>query len=400
MEKAEATQAEAKPRSSSTRPSSPRPARGRADAPGGRAGRRDPRRDARPGAGGAARSSPPATRRWPPNGSRSSLRGRSAGSPPNWPASSSASPSRTTPGRAAPSTGSSTSSRRRRQTADRCGPRAAADGGQPGRPHAASLRDALAAQTGARRNRTRPARSCWPRSWSPSPRCSTASSSLRRALTDPAQPGEAKAELAGGCFAGSVGGHAVDARLGAWRSPLVAPARPGRRVEELGDRGGLRRGAARRARRRRGRAVPVRPDRRRQRRAAPASWATGGRSAEAKAALLGGLLAARSSRSPSGWSRSVADPRARQPRGRDRVLSKLPAAARAVGRGRDRGGAAQRQQKQRLGAALGRHLRPDGPPPGRRRPEVLGGLVVHVGDEVIDGSIAAPTRRPPRRLAG
>ena len=33
-------------------------------------------------------------------------------------------------------------------------------------------------------------------------------------------------------------------------------------------------------------------------------------------------------------------------------------------------------------------------------PSVLGGLIVRVGDEVIDGSIAAPTRGRPPALAG
>ncbi len=58
------------------------------------------------------------------------------------------------------------------------------------------------------------------------------------------------------------------------------------------------------------------------------------------------------------------------------------------------------QQKQRLGAALAKlygrqvHLNLD------VDPEVLGGIRVRVGDEVIDGTVASRLDEAARRLAG
>ena len=62
-----------------------------------------------------------------------------------------------------------------------------------------------------------------PTSWPPSPRCSTARSSLRRVLTDPAQAGEAKADWSQRLLGDQVGGPAADLVVRHGPLPLVAP---------------------------------------------------------------------------------------------------------------------------------------------------------------------------------
>lgn len=59
--------------------------------------------------------------------------------------------------------------------------------------------------------------------------------SLRRVLTDPAQPGEAKAELAGRLFGGQVGGTTVDLVSGMVRSRWSQPRNLVDAIEELAN---------------------------------------------------------------------------------------------------------------------------------------------------------------------
>ena len=144
------------------------------------------------------------------------------------------------------------------------------------------------------------------------------------------------------------------------------------------------------ARRRRGRAVPLRPDRRLQHRAARRARPTGAATAAAKAELLRTLLGGRARPVTERLvTRLVTAPRGRSLEAGLESLSKLAAAR------RDRMVAVVTSavplsdaQKQRLGDALAKiygrqvHLNLD------VDPEVLGGVRVRVGDEVINGTIA------------
>ncbi|MFI1015419.1 F0F1 ATP synthase subunit delta [Streptomyces sp. NPDC020965] len=226
--------------------------------------------------------------------------------------------------------------------------------------------------------------------------------SLRRVLTDPAQAGEAKAELAGRLLAGQVGGDTVDLVSGMVRSRWSRSRDLVDGLEELAATADLT--AAQRAGDlddvedelfRFGRIVESNTDLR-------AALTDKGATVAAKGELLRSLLGGRANPVTERLVvRLVTAPRGRSlEQGLD-SLSKLAAAR------RDRMVAVVTsavpltdQQKQRLGAVLAKvygrqmHLNLD------VDPEVLGGISVRVGDELIDGSVANRLDEATRRMAG
>ncbi|EFL23194.1 ATP synthase F1, delta subunit [Streptomyces himastatinicus ATCC 53653] len=227
--------------------------------------------------------------------------------------------------------------------------------------------------------------------------------SLRRVLTDPAQPGEAKAELAQRLLSGQVGGEAVDLVSGMVRSRWS-------RSRDLADAG---RGAGEQRRPgggpsgvgtlddvedelfRFGRIIASSSELR-------SALADRRASGTAKAGLVRELLGGRADRVTERLVvRLVTQPRGRSLEAGLDALSKLAAAR------RDRMVAVvtsavplSDRQKERLGAALASvyghtvHLNLD------VDPEVLGGVEVRIGDEVINGTIADRLEEASRRMAG
>jgi F-type H+-transporting ATPase subunit delta len=226
--------------------------------------------------------------------------------------------------------------------------------------------------------------------------------SLRRVLTDPAQSGEAKAELAGRLLTGQVGGVAVDLISGMVRSRWSQSRDLVDSVEELAAVADLT--AAQRA----GVLDSVEDELFRFGRIVASS--TGLRSAltdksapaSAKGALLRSLLGGKANPITERLVvRLVTAPRGRSLEAGLESLSQLAAAR------RERTVAVvtsavplTEQQKQRLGAGLARiygremHLNLD------VDPEVLGGIQVRVGDEIINGTIAERLDEATRRMAG
>ncbi|MDX3073218.1 F0F1 ATP synthase subunit delta [Streptomyces sp. NPDC088354] len=225
---------------------------------------------------------------------------------------------------------------------------------------------------------------------------------LRRALTDPAQSGEAKAGLAQTVLRGQVGGEALDLVSGMIRSRWSQSRDLTDALEELSFSADLI--AAERSGHlddvedelfRFGRIVSGSSDLR----AALTDRAAG---AQAKAGLLRSLLGGRANPVTERLVvRLVTHPRGRSLEAGLDALSKLAAAR----RGRTVAVVVSAvplsdRQKQRLGAALatiyGRqvHLNLD------VDPEVLGGIQVRVGDEAINGTIAERLEEAARRMAG
>ncbi|MFI5753873.1 F0F1 ATP synthase subunit delta [Streptomyces sp. NPDC051569] len=226
--------------------------------------------------------------------------------------------------------------------------------------------------------------------------------SLRRVLTDPAQAGEAKAELAGRLLSGQVGGTAVDLISGMVRSRWSQPRDLVDAVEELAATAELT--AAQRTGAlddvedelfRFGRIVESSTELR-------AALTDRAATVPAKTGLLSSLLGGRADASTERLVvRLVTQPRGRSLEAGLQTLSRLAAAR------RDRMVAVVTSavpltdgQKQRLGAALAKlyghpmHLNLD------VDPEVLGGISVRVGDEVINGTVAERLEEATRRLAG
>ncbi|MBM9503699.1 F0F1 ATP synthase subunit delta [Actinacidiphila acididurans] len=225
---------------------------------------------------------------------------------------------------------------------------------------------------------------------------------LRRALTDPAQAGETKAALAGRLLRGQVGEDTVDLVGGMVRSRWSQPRDLVDSLEELADDADLI--AAERA----GDLDDVEDELFRfsrilnssgELRAALANRLAG---SDAKAELLHTLLGGRAKPVTERLvTRLVTAPRGRSLDSGIETLSKLAAARRnrmvaevvsAV--------PLTDRQRERLGAALARIY-------GRRvhlnldvDPEVLGGVRVRIGDEVINGSIADRLDEAARRMAG
>ncbi|MFD4348152.1 F0F1 ATP synthase subunit delta [Streptomyces coelicoflavus] len=225
--------------------------------------------------------------------------------------------------------------------------------------------------------------------------------SLRRVLTDPAQSGEAKAELAQRLLGNQVSGTAVDVVAGMVRSRWSQSRDLVDALEELANTADLT------AAQKRGRLDNVEDELFRFGRIVSSSTelraALTSRSAGtvAKGELLSGLLGGRAERTTERLvTRLVTAPRGRSLESGLESLSKLAADR------RDRMVAVVTSavplsdtQKQRLGAALAKvygrpmHLNLD------VDPEVLGGIRVQVGDEVINGSIADRLEDAGRRLA-
>jgi F-type H+-transporting ATPase subunit delta len=227
-------------------------------------------------------------------------------------------------------------------------------------------------------------------------------STLRRALTDPGQPGEAKAGLAQRLLGGQLGDASLDLVTGMVRARWSQSRDLVDAIEELADTADLI--AAERAGAlddvedelfRFGRIVGASTDLR-----AALTDRVAGR--EAKSALLHTLLGGRAQPVTERLvTRLVIAPRGRSLDGGIESLSKLAAAR----RGRMVAEVVSAtplsdRQKQRLGDALARIY-------GRRvhlnldvDPAVLGGVRVRIGDEVINGSIADRLDEAARRMAG
>ncbi|NUR02404.1 MAG: F0F1 ATP synthase subunit delta [Streptomyces sp.] len=225
--------------------------------------------------------------------------------------------------------------------------------------------------------------------------------SLRRVLTDPAQAGEAKAELAQRLLGSQVGGPTADLVSGMVRSRWSQSRDLVDALEELADTAELtaaqKRGALDDVEDelfRFGRIVSSNTELR-------AALTDRAATTAAKIELLHRLLGGRAVPSTERLvTRLVTAPRGRSLEAGLESLSKLAAER------RDRLVAVVTSavplsdpQKQRLGAALAKlyghkmHLNID------VDPEVLGGIRVQVGDEVINGSIADRIEDAGRRLA-
>ncbi|WP_405589068.1 F0F1 ATP synthase subunit delta [Streptomyces sp. NBC_01092] len=226
--------------------------------------------------------------------------------------------------------------------------------------------------------------------------------SLRRVLTDPAQAGEAKADLAQRLLGSQVGGEATDLLAGMVRSRWSQSRDLVDALEELADTADLT--AAQKA----GTLDDVEDELFRFGRIVSSN--TGLRAAltdraattSAKSELLRSLLGGRAKATTERLvTRLVTAPRGRSLESGLESLSKLAAER------RDRMVAVVTSavplsdgQRQRLGAALAKLY-------GRRMhlnldvdPEVVGGMRVQVGDEVINGSLADRIEDAGRRLAG
>ncbi|MFC9634831.1 F0F1 ATP synthase subunit delta [Streptomyces mirabilis] len=226
--------------------------------------------------------------------------------------------------------------------------------------------------------------------------------SLRRVLTDPAQPGEAKAELAQRLLGGQVGGPTADLVAGLVRSRWSQSRDLVDALEELASIADLT--AAQRANAlddvedelfRFGRIVSSNTELR-------AALTDRTASKAAKSELLHSLLGGRANPTTERLvTRLVAAPRGRSLEAGLESLSKLAAER------RNRMVAVVTSavplsdgQKQRLGAALAKlygrpmHLNLD------VDPEVIGGIRVQVGDEIIDGAVADRLEDARRRIVG
>ncbi|MGP3968256.1 F0F1 ATP synthase subunit delta [Streptomyces sp. 6N223] len=226
---------------------------------------------------------------------------------------------------------------------------------------------------------------------------------LRRVLTDPSQPGEPKAELVGRLLGDQVGGEVVDLVSGMVRARWSASRDLVDAVEELADLADLI-GAERDGVLdtvedelfRFGRIVVSSPELRTTLAGRVASTAH----REAKVALVRRLLGGRAQPVTERLvARLVERPRGRSLEGGLEDLSKLAAER------RNRSVAVvttavplSDTQQRRLGAALARLY-------GREirlnldvDPNVLGGISVRIGDEVIEGTVAGRLDAVDRRL--
>ncbi|RKN09379.1 F0F1 ATP synthase subunit delta [Streptomyces radicis] len=228
---------------------------------------------------------------------------------------------------------------------------------------------------------------------------------LRRVLTDPAQPGEGKAQLVGRLLGGQVGGEAVDLVSGMVRSRWSASRDLVDAVEELADTADMiaadRDGTLDSVEDelfRFGRIVATSPELR----AALSGKDSEGPAVAARTELARSLLRGRAKATTERLVvRLVERPRGRSLDGGLDALSGLAAAR----RGRSVAVVTSAvplsdRQRQRLGDALGRLY-------GRQiqlnldvDPAVLGGISVRIGDEVIHGTIADRLDEVTRRMAG
>ncbi|WNI18120.1 F0F1 ATP synthase subunit delta [Actinacidiphila sp. ITFR-21] len=225
---------------------------------------------------------------------------------------------------------------------------------------------------------------------------------LRRALSDPSKSGEAKAGLLRQLLGTQVGDDALDLLAGLVRARWSQPRDLVDAAEELADTADLI------AAQRRGVLDDVEDELFRfgrilsgnsELRSALANQVADG---TAKAGLLHSLLGGRADPVTERLvTRLVTAPRGRSLESGIDALSRLAAARRnRMVAEVTSATPLSDQQKRRLGAALARiygrqvHLNLD------VDPEVLGGLRVRIGDEVINGSIADRLDEAARRLAG
>jgi F-type H+-transporting ATPase subunit delta len=225
---------------------------------------------------------------------------------------------------------------------------------------------------------------------------------LRRVLTDPSSSGDRKAELVATVLRGKVGGETIDLLSGMVRSRWSASRDLVDAIEELADSADFvaaeRDGSLDETEDelfRFARTVSSSPDLR-------AALASHTAAPEAKVRLLHTLLGGKARPTTERLvTRLVSQPRGRSLEGGLEALSKLAAER------RNRSVAVvtsavplSDRQKQRLGSALAKlygrqmHLNLD------VDPEVRGGITVRIGDEVINGSIAARLNEAEQRLAG
>lgn len=228
---------------------------------------------------------------------------------------------------------------------------------------------------------------------------------LRRVLTDPAQPGEAKAELVGRLLGGRVGGETTDLVSGMVRSRWSAARDLVDAIEELADTADLI------AADRDGTLEAVEDELFRFGRTVATSAELRGaltlrddsdQARAAKTALVRELLEGKAHATTVRLvTRLVEQPRGRSLEGGIDALCTLAAAR------RDRSVAVvttavplSDTQRERLGAALARLY-------GREiqlncdvDPAVLGGVSVRIGDEVIHGTIADRLDEVNRRMVG
>ncbi|MFJ9416255.1 MULTISPECIES: F0F1 ATP synthase subunit delta [unclassified Streptomyces] len=226
--------------------------------------------------------------------------------------------------------------------------------------------------------------------------------SLRRVLTDPAQTGEARAELVRRLLGSQLGGHTLELVSGMVRSRWSRSRDLVDAIEELGYSADL--AAAQRSGAldevedelfRFGRIVASAPQLR-------SALTDNTAPASAKAELLHSLLGGRA----NPVTERLVVRLVGQPRGRS-LEAGLDALSKLAAHRRDRVVAVvtsavplSEGQRERLGAALttvyGRqiHLNLD------VDPEVLGGVQVRIGDEVINGTIAERLDEAARRMAG
>jgi F-type H+-transporting ATPase subunit delta len=227
-------------------------------------------------------------------------------------------------------------------------------------------------------------------------------STVRRALTDPAQSGEAKAGLAQRLLGSQLGSDSIDLVSGMVRARWSRSRDLVDALEELADTAALT------AAEKNGTLDDVEDELFRFGRIAAGSpdlrAALSGRAGDssAKAGLLHTLLGGRANPVTERLvTRLVTAPRGRSLEGGIESLSKLAAAR----RGRTVAEVVSaiplsETQKRRLGDALARiygrqvHLNLD------VDPSVLGGVRVRIGDEVINGSIADRLDEASRRMAG
>jgi F-type H+-transporting ATPase subunit delta len=226
--------------------------------------------------------------------------------------------------------------------------------------------------------------------------------SLRRVLADPSRSGERKAELVATVLGEQVGGATVDLVSGMVRSRWSAPRDLVDAAEELADTADLiaaeRDGSLDETEDelfRFSRTVASAPELR-------AALASDTAAPSAKVQLLHTLLGGKSREATERLvTRLVVRPRGRSLEGGLEALSRLAAER----RGRSVAVVTSAvplsdQQRQRLGSVLAKlygrqmHLNLD------VDPEILGGITVRVGDEVINGSIADRLSEAERRLTG
>ncbi|MBM9619331.1 F0F1 ATP synthase subunit delta [Streptomyces zhihengii] len=226
--------------------------------------------------------------------------------------------------------------------------------------------------------------------------------SLRRVLTDPAQSGEAKAELAGRVLDGQIGGQTVDLIKGMVRARWSQSRDLVDSLEELAATADLT--SAQKTGRldnvedelfRFGRILATSPELR-------SALTDRAATAAAKGELLGSLLGGKAEKVTERLIVGLVT----HPRGRS-LEAGLDSLSKLAAERRDRMVAVvtsavplTEAQKQRLGAGLARIY-------GREMhlnlevdPEVLGGISVRVGDELINGTVQERIDEAKRRIAG